>query len=59
VNRRSRQPTRTIRVEPGARPSWSPDSTKLAVEIGYPDVSIQVLDAASGATLLDGEDPSW
>jgi hypothetical protein len=54
-----RQPTRSIRVEPGAQPAWSPDRTKLAVEVGYPDASIQVFDAASGATLLDGEDPSW
>lgn len=42
-------------------PVWSPDGTKLAVEVGYPDVSIQVLDAATGETLLEleGQDPSW
>lgn len=45
----------------GSEPTWSPDGTKLAVEVGYPDVSIRVLDATTGATLLEleGEDPSW
>ena len=44
-----------------SEPTWSPDGTKLAVEVGYPDVSLQVLDAVTGATLLEleGEDPSW
>lgn len=42
-------------------PVWSPDGSKLAVEVGYPDVSIQILDAATGQTLfqLEGQDPSW
>ena len=42
-------------------PVWSPDGSKLAVEVGYPDVSVQVLDAVTGETLLEleGHDPSW
>jgi Tol biopolymer transport system component len=47
--------------EVGGDPSWSPDGTKLAVEVGYPETSIQILDAASGGVIweLAGEDPAW
>jgi len=47
--------------EIGGDPSWSPDGTMLAVEVGYPETSIQILDAASGRLLweLEGEDPAW
>jgi Tol biopolymer transport system component len=45
----------------GGDPSWSPDGTKLAVEVGYPETSIQILDAGNGRVIweLGGEDPAW
>ncbi|HYM53255.1 MAG TPA: hypothetical protein VEW45_07250 [Candidatus Dormibacteraeota bacterium] len=45
----------------GGDPSWSPDGTKLAVEVGYPETSIEILDAGSGEVIwrLEGEDPAW
>lgn len=45
----------------GSEPVWSPDGTKLAVEVGFPDISIQVLDATTGQPLLEleGQDPAW
>jgi Tol biopolymer transport system component len=47
--------------EIGGDPTWSPDGAKLAVEVGYPETSIQILDATSGTVLweLAGEDPAW
>lgn len=45
----------------GSEPTWSPDGTRLAVEVGYPETSIQVLDAGDGTVLLEleGQDPAW
>lgn len=42
-------------------PTWSPDGTKLAVEVGFPDASIAILDATTGAVIreMEGSDPAW
>jgi outer membrane protein assembly factor BamB len=44
-----------------SEPAWSPDGTKLAVEVGFPDTSIAILDAATGEVIweMEGTDPSW
>jgi Tol biopolymer transport system component len=46
---------------PGTNGVWSPDGTKLAVEVGFPDIRIQILDAATGEAIwdLDGRFPDW
>lgn len=41
---------------------WSPDGSRLAVELSYPEPSVQVLDAATGAVLAEypgAFDPTW
>jgi len=45
----------------GASPSWSPDGTRLAVELSYPEPVVEVLDAATGEVLWRGEgsQPAW
>lgn len=45
----------------GSSPTWSPDGTRLAVEIAYPELMVQVIDAASGELLweVDGMQPAW
>jgi hypothetical protein len=43
-------------------PSWSPDGTRLAVEVYRPDTPvIQVIDVASGTVVyeLEGRQPAW
>ena len=45
----------------GSSPTWSPDGTRLAVEIAYPELMVQVIDAATGELLweVDGMQPAW
>ena len=46
---------------PGSNPTWSPDGTMLAVEVGVEEVSTQILDAATGTVIweLEGRHPNW
>jgi Tol biopolymer transport system component len=46
---------------PGTNPTWSSDGTKLAVEVGTVDFTIQILDATNGVLLweLEGRNPAW
>ena len=39
----------------GSAATWSPDGTRVAVEIVYPEPKIQVIDAASGEVLWEVE----
>ncbi|HEY7464091.1 MAG TPA: hypothetical protein VH987_06580 [Candidatus Limnocylindria bacterium] len=41
--------------------TWSPDSTRLAVEVPFPEPTVYVLDAASGEALWEspGQHPAW
>jgi Tol biopolymer transport system component len=45
----------------GSNAAWSPDGTKLAVEVGSADFMIHILDATNGALLwqLEGRHPTW
>ena len=46
---------------PGSRPTWSPDGTRIAVEVTVEEPSIQVLDALTGELLwqVAGAQPAW
>lgn len=46
---------------PGVEATWSPDGSKLAIEVGVEELSIQILDAATGELLweMEGQDPAW
>ena len=46
---------------PGAAPTWSPDGTRIAVEMPVPETSVQVLDASTGGVLWEtpGAQPEW
>jgi Tol biopolymer transport system component len=41
--------------------TWSPDSTRLAVEVPFPEPTVYVLNAATGEALWDspGQHPAW
>lgn len=41
--------------------TWSPDSTRLAVEVPFPEPTVYVLDAANGEALWEspGQHPAW
>jgi Tol biopolymer transport system component len=45
----------------GENAAWSPDGTRVAVEITYPEPKVQVIDAASGDLLweTEGGQPAW
>lgn len=45
----------------GQNATWSPDGTRIAVEIPVPEPSIRILDAATGETVweMDGTEPAW
>ena len=45
----------------GQNATWSPDGTRIAVEIPVPQATIRILDAATGETLweMDGTEPAW
>ena len=45
----------------GTDAKWSADGTRIAVEAGYPDQMVHVLDAATGEILWEdeGTDPAW
>jgi Tol biopolymer transport system component len=45
----------------GGDPTWSPDGTRLAVEVGLTDVSIAILNAENGRVIwqMEGQDPAW
>ena len=45
----------------GQNATWSPDGTRIAVEIPVPAPTIRILDAATGGTLaeMDGTEPAW
>ncbi|HEX2221725.1 MAG TPA: hypothetical protein VHK06_04305 [Candidatus Limnocylindria bacterium] len=45
----------------GESPTWSPDGTRLAVEIRYPELMVQVIDAATGEALWEtaASQPAW
>lgn len=45
----------------GSSPTWSPDGSRLAVEILYPELMVEVLDAATGEVLWEtaGTQPAW
>ena len=45
----------------GTDARWSADGTRIAVEAGYPDQMVHVLDAATGEILWEdeGTDPAW
>jgi Tol biopolymer transport system component len=45
----------------GESATWSPDGSRLAVEIRYPDLVVEVIDAASGEVVWQtaGTQPAW
>ena len=45
----------------GGWPTWSPDGTRLAVEVGVPEPMVRVLDAATGEVIWEaaGSQPAW
>ena len=46
----------------GATPTWSPDGTRLAVEVYAPEMPIvQIVEVASGEVVweMEGMQPAW
>ena len=45
----------------GSSPAWSPDGSRLAVQVDYPEQMVVVLDAETGDMLWEtpGSMPAW
>ena len=53
--------TGETRLAAGGLPAWSPDGSRLAVQVDYPERMVAVLDAATGNVLWEtpGSMPAW